>query len=87
MKVKLNSVQAYAYIVGDQSESAQEIERKHIISLITCLQEAERRPNMNFANLCKTAERYVQNHQHTENRQELALLIAAYDAIKSRMKY
>lgn len=39
---------------------------------------------MNLAALCKTAEHYVQNHQRTENRQELALLIAARDAIKAR---
>lgn len=39
---------------------------------------------MNLAGLYKTAERYVQNHQRTENRQELALLIAARDAIKAR---
>ena len=70
MKVKLNDAQARAYIAGDQSEPVQEIERKHILHLAACL--------------CKTAEHYVQNHQRTENRQELALLIAARDAIKAR---
>ena len=69
MKVKLNDAQARAYIAGDQSKPVQEIERKHILHL---------------AALCKTAEHYVQNHQRTENRQELALLIAARDAIKAR---
>ena len=48
------------------------------------MHEAAGRPGMNLAVLCKTAERYVQNHQRTENRQELALLIAARDAIKAR---
>ena len=84
MKAKLNDAQARAYIAGDQSEPAQEIERKHILHLTACLQEAAGRPGMNLADLCKTAERYVQNHQRTENRQELALLIAARDAIKAR---
>ena len=82
MKAKLNDVQARAYIAGDQSEPAQEIERKHILHLTACLQEAASRPGMNLADLCKTAERYVQNHQRTENRHELALLIAARDAVK-----
>ena len=84
MKAKLNDAQARAYIAGDQSEPAQEIERKHILHLTACLQEASGRPGMNLADLCKTAERYVQNHQRTENRHELALLIAARDAIKAR---
>ena len=84
MKVKLNDAQARAYIAGDQSEPVQEIERKHILHLAACLQEAADRPGMNLAGLYKTAERYVQNHQRTENRQELALLIAARDAIKAR---
>lgn len=84
MKAKLNDAQARAYIAGDQSEPAQEFERKHILHLAACLQEATDRPGMNLAGLCKTAERYVQNHQRTENREELALLIAARDAIKSR---
>ena len=70
MKAKLNDAQARAYIAGEQSEPVQEIERKHILHLTACLQEA--------------AERYVQNHQRTENRQELALLIAVRDAIKAR---
>lgn len=61
-----------------------EIERKHILHLAACLREAADRPGMNLAALCKTAEHYVQNHQRTENRQELALLIAARDAIKAR---
>lgn len=85
MKAKLNDAQARAYIAGDQSVPAQEIERKHILHLTACLHEAAGRPGMNLAVLCKkTAERYVQNHQRTENRQELALLIAARDAIKAR---
>ena len=84
MKSKLNDAQARAYIAGDQSEPAQEIERKHILHLTACLQEAADRPGMNLAALCKTAEHYVQSHQRTENRQELALLIAARDAIKAR---
>lgn len=84
MKAKLNDAQARAYIAGVQSEPMQEIERKHILHLAACLQEVADRPGMNLAGLYKTAERYVQNHQHTENRQELALLIAARDAIKAR---
>lgn len=84
MKSKLNDAQARAYIAGDQSEPAQEIERKHILHLTACLQEAAGRPGMNLAALRKTAEHYVQNHQRTENRQELALLIAVRDAIKAR---
>ena len=84
MKAKLNDAQARAYIAGDQSEPMQEIERKHILHLAACLQEAADRPGMNLAGLYQTAERYVQNHQRTENRQELALLIAARDAIKAR---
>ena len=40
MKAKLNDAQACAYIAGDQSEPAQEIERKHILHLTACLQEA-----------------------------------------------
>ena len=84
MKAKLNDAQARAYIAGDQSEPVQEIERKHILHLAACLREAADRPGMNLAAPCKTAEHYVQNHQRTENRQELALLIAARDAIKAR---
>ena len=84
MKVKLNDAQARAYIVGDQRKLVQEIERKHILHLAACLLEAADRPGMNLAAQCKTAEHYVQNHQRTENRQELALLIAARDAIKAR---
>ena len=84
MKAKLNDAQARAYIAGDQSEPVQEIERKHILHLAACLREAADRPGMNLAALRKTAEHYVQNHQRTENRQELALLIAARDAIKAR---
>lgn len=87
MNVRLNDTQAHAYIAGDQSESVQEIERKHILYLVSSLQEAADRPGTNsasLANLYKTADRYVQNHQHTENRQELASLIAARDAIKAR---
>lgn len=84
MKSKLNDAQARAYIAGDPSEPAQEIERKHILHLTASLQEAAGRPGMNLAGLCKTAEHYVQNHQRTENRQELALLIAVRDAIKAR---
>lgn len=84
MNAKLNDAQARAYIAGDLSEPVQEIERKHILRLVSSLQEAADRPGMNFANLCKTADRYVKNHQNTENRQELSLLIAARDAIKAR---
>ena len=84
MKAKLNDAQARAYIAGDQSEPVQEIERKHILHLAACLREATDRPGMNLTALCKTAEHYVQNHHRTENRQELALLIAARDAIKAR---
>lgn len=84
MKAKLNDAQARAYIAGEQSEPVQEIERKHILHLAACLREAADRPGMNLAALCKTAEHYVQNHQRTENRQELALLIAVRDAIKAR---
>lgn len=84
MKARLNDAQVRAYIAGDQSPSVQEIERKHILHLVSSLQEAADRPGMNFANLCKTADRYVKNHQHTENRQEFSLLIAARDAIKAR---
>lgn len=84
MKAKLNDAQARAYIAGELSEPVQEIERKHILHLTACLQEAAGRPGMNLANLCKTADRYVKNHQNTENRQELSLLIAARDAIKSQ---
>lgn len=84
MKAKLNDAQARAYIAGDQSEPVQEIERKHILHLAACLREAADRPGMNLAALCKTAEHYVQNHQRTENRQELALLIAVRDAINAR---
>ena len=84
MKAKLNDAQARAYIAGESSEPVQEIERKHILLLVSALQEAAERPGMNLANLGKTADRYVQNHQCTENRQELALLIAARDAIKAR---
>ena len=87
MKAKLNDAQARAYIAGDQSEPAQEIERKHILHLTARLQEAAGRPGMNLAGLCKTAERYVQNHQRTESRQELALLIAARDDIKARASH
>ena len=84
MKAKLNDAQARAYIAGEQSEPVQEIERKHIFHLVACLQEAADRTGMNLAGLYKTAEHYVQNHQRTENRQELALLIAVRDAIKAR---
>lgn len=84
MKAKLNDAQARAYIAGEQSEPVQEIERKHILHLAACLREAADRPGMNLAALFKTAEHYVQNHQRTENRQELALLIAVRDAIKAR---
>lgn len=84
MKSKLNDAQARAYIAGEQSEPVQEIERKHILHLAACLREAADRPGMNLASLCKTAEHHVQNHQRTENRQELALLIAVRDAIKAR---
>jgi len=83
MKAKLNDAQACIYIAGDQSEPAQEIERKHILHLVSCLQEAAARPGMNFANLHKTADRYVKNHLRTENQKELSLLIAARDAIKA----
>lgn len=86
MKAKLNDAQARAYITGDQSEPVQEIERKHILYLVSNLQEAADRSGMTsvyWTNLYKTADRYVQNHQHTENRQELALLIATRDAIKA----
>lgn len=82
--MKLNDAQARAYIAGDQSEPIQEFERKHILRLASSLQEAATRPGMNLARLSKTADRYVQNHQHTENRRELSLLIAARDAIKAR---
>lgn len=84
MKVKLNDAQARAYIAGELSEPVQEIECKHILRLVSALQEAAERPGMNFANLCKTADRYVKNHQNTENRQELSLLIATRDAISKR---
>lgn len=84
MKAKLNDAQARAYIAGESSEPVQKIERKHILNLVFALQEAAERPGMNLANLGKTADRYVKNHQNTENRQELSLLIAARDAIKSR---
>lgn len=85
MKDKLNDAQARAYIAGDLSEPVQKIERKHILRLVSALQEAAERPSMNLANLCKTADRYVKNHQNTENRQELSLLIAARDSIKSQL--
>lgn len=84
MKAKLNDAQARAYIAGDLSEPVQEIERKHILLLVSALQEATKQPGMNFTNLRKTADRYVKNHQNTENQQELSLLIAARDAIKSK---
>lgn len=84
MKAKLNDAQARAYIAGDQSEPAQEIERKRILLLVSALQEAAERPGMNLANLGKTADRYVENHQNTENRKELSLLIATRGAIKSQ---
>ena len=84
MKAKLNDAQARAYIAGELSEPVQEIERKHILRLVSALQEAEERPGMNFEILCKTADRYVKNHQNTENRQELSLLIATRDAISKR---
>lgn len=48
MKAKLNDAQARAYIAGDPSEPAQEIERKHILHLTACLQEAAGRPGMNL---------------------------------------
>ena len=44
MKAKLNDAQARAYIAGDQSEPAQEIERKHILHLAACLREACAKP-------------------------------------------
>lgn len=50
---------------------------------IVALMEAAERPGMNLANLGKTADRYVENHQNTENRQELSLLTATRDAIKA----
>ena len=81
MKAKLNDAQARAYIAGDLSEPVQEIERKHILRLVSALQEAAERPGMNLSNLFKTADRYVKNHQNTENRQEFSLLISARDAI------
>lgn len=84
MKAKLNDAQARAYIAGELIEPVQEIERKHILRLVSALQEAAERPGMNLANLCKTADRYVKNHQNTENRQELSLLIATRDAISKR---
>lgn len=83
MKAKLNDAQARAYIAGESSEPVQEIERKHILLLVSALQEAAERPGMNLANLGKTADRYVENHQNTENRQELSLLTATRDAIKA----
>ena len=49
MKAKLNDAQARAYIAGDPSEPAQEIERKHILHLTACLQEAAGRPGMNLS--------------------------------------
>lgn len=84
MKAKLNDAQARAYIAGDSSESVQEIERRHILRLVSALQEASERLGVNFASLRKTADRYVKNHKNTENRQEFSLLIAARDAIKSQ---
>ena len=39
---------------------------------------------MNLVNLCKTADRHIENHKATENRQELALLIETRNAIKAR---
>ena len=85
MKAKLNDAQARAYIAGESSEPVQEIERKHILLLVSALQEAAERPGMNLANLGKTADRYVENHQNTENRQELSLLTATRDAIKAEV--
>ena len=85
MKAKLNDAQARAYIAGEQSEPVQEIERKHILHLAACLREAADRPGMNLAALCKTAEHYVQTHQRTENRQELALLIPLQRKITHRL--
>lgn len=84
MKAKLNDAQARAYIAGESSEPVQGIERKHILLLVSALQEVAERPGMILANLGKTADRYVENHQNTENRQELSLLIATRDAIKSQ---
>lgn len=84
MKTKLTDAQARAYIAGDQSESVQEMERKHILRLTASLQEAMQRPQVNFSNLLLTAERYCQNHLNTKNRYEFSLLLAARDAIKER---
>lgn len=82
--MKLNDAQARAYIAGDQSEPVQELERRHILRLVSSLQNAATQPGMNLARLSKTADRYVQNHRHTENKSELSLLIAARDAIKAQ---
>ena len=84
MKVKLNGAYACAYIEGGQSEPLPEIECKHIFYLASCLQEAANRPGINLANLYKTADHHVQDHQHTENRQEFDLLTVARDVIKAR---
>ena len=47
MKAKLNDAQARAYIAGDQSVPAQEIERKHIHHLTASLHEPPGRPGKN----------------------------------------
>lgn len=80
--IKLNDIQARAYIAGDCSDELNEIERKHILELISSLQEALNRSNMNFVNLCKTADRYIKNHANTINTKELYALIAMRDIIK-----
>ena len=82
--IKLNDIQARAYIAGDCSDELNEIERKHILYLICCLQEALNRPGMNFVNLCKTADHYIENHAHTTNTKELNALITMRDIIKDR---
>ena len=81
---KLNDIQARAYIAGDCSDEPNERERKHILYLICCLQEALNRPGMNFKNLCKTADNYIKNHEHTINTKELYALIAMRDIIQDR---
>lgn len=80
--IKLNDIQARAYIAGDCSNELNEIERKHILNLIISLQEALNRPGMNFVNLCKTADHYIKNHANTINTKELYALITMRDIIK-----
>lgn len=80
--IKLNDIQARAYIAGDSSDELNEIERKHILHLIRSLQEALNRPNMNLVNLGKTADHYIKNHEHTINTKELHALIAIWGIIK-----